>query len=57
MRLSSLIGSPIDRNHTKSKCYNKNHNLSNKVDIGDEVNIGDELDDEISSIDRLPFTN
>lgn len=47
----------MNLNHTKSKGYNGNNNLSNGVDIGDGINISNGVNNEIPWIDGLPPTN
>lgn len=42
--LSPFVGPPTNPNRTKSKCYNGNGNISNRVDINNGVNIGNRVD-------------
>lgn len=49
--LNPLVGLFTDFNHTKSKSYSRNNNVSNRL------NIGDSIDNEVPWVDGLPFIN
>lgn len=57
VELSPPIRLTTDFNHIKSKRYNRNDDISDKMNIGKRVIMGNEIDNEVLLVDELPPTN